>query len=352
MNSVERVLTALNHGVPDKVPYAYGYIHPTVREKIIGEEIPNKNRYKVNWSPTFLPGEVCTDLNPDESTDVRVARKLGLDALGFQLLTPMMPLLEKNETGNYAIKGGLLRPDNLKAFKQAFPDVNNEKLYDEAKEFVKRYKGEFALFCRIRLGFSPTLTSIGQKECIEYVKTQPEFVMEVVDFYSEWMRGHIKNLIELGFDFLWSFDDMADKNGPFFTSAELNKVFLPYLKKATDSITVPWIFHSDGELFSVLDDLMTLGMNGLHPLEPGAMDLGKLKKEYGRKLCMVGNIDMKHIMTDAGDDEIESYIKSCMETLGPDGGYIISDSNQVPANASAENIMKISQSIQRNRSIY
>lgn len=351
MNSVERVMAALNHQIPDKVPYAYGYIHPKVREAILGEKIPSRG-YKVNWSPVFAPGEKCRDLNPDESTDVRVARKLGLDALGFQLLTPMTPLLESKPDGTYGIKGGLLRPDNLAEFKKGMPDVDDETLYAEAEDFVKRYKGEFALFCRIRLGFSPTLTSIGQKDCISLVKTAPDFVKEVVEFYCGWMEGHIKNLMELGFDFLWDFDDMADKDGPFFTSEELQDVFLPHMKKATEKITIPWIFHSDGDLFDVIDDLMTLGMNGLHPLEPGVMDLKRLKGEYGQKLCLVGNIDMKHIMTSASEDEIEDYIVGCMETMGGSGGYIISDSNQVPASASAENIMKISDSVHRNRKIY
>ena len=55
MNSVERVMAALNHQIPDKVPYAYGYIHPKVREAILGEKIPSRG-YKVNWSPVFAPG--------------------------------------------------------------------------------------------------------------------------------------------------------------------------------------------------------------------------------------------------------------------------------------------------------
>ncbi len=352
MNSVERVLTALNHGKPDKVPFAYGYIHPSVREAILGEKIEDRNHYRVNWSPTFLPGEKLTDLNPDESTDVRVARKLGLDALGFQLLTPMMPLLERNEAGVNTIKGGLLRHETLKDFKAGFPETDDESLYKEAEEFVKRYKGEFALFCRIRLGFSPTLTSIGTKACIDMVHNDPDFVKEVVDFYAEWMRGHIKNLQEIGFDFFWSFDDIADKNGPFFTSEELREVFLPYLMKPAKKIKIPWIFHSDGELFSVIDDLMTLGMNGLHPLEPGSMDLRKLKREYGKKLCLVGNIEMKHIMKDASKEEVDEYIRGCMEVLGPEGGYMIADSNQVPAGSTAENMLMISESVMKQRMIY
>lgn len=351
MNSVERILTALQGGTPDKVPFAFGYIHPKIREGIIGESIPDEHHYKVNWSPTFLPGERCTTLEPDESTDVRVARKLGLDALGFQLLTPVMPKLERTEAG-YALKGGLLTPETLSKWKLGLPDTDDSMLYREAETFVKRYKGEFALFCRIRLGFSPTLISIGQHACQEYVKKNPDFVKEVAVIYGQWMKKHIHNLMELGFDLLWSFDDLADKDGPFFTSSELQDIFIPALLPAAQEIKIPWIFHSDGNLFPVLDNLLALGMSGLHPLEPGAMDLELLKKQYGNKLCLVGNIEIKHIMTDATDDEIRQYIDGCMKVLSGGGGYIISDSNSVPATVSPENIIKIAHYVHEMRNVY
>lgn len=345
-------MTALRCGVPDRVPFAFGYIHPAIRERIIGEPIPDTRHYRVNWSPTFVPGERCAGLEPDESTDARVARALGLDALGFQLLTPVSPRLERTASGGYALRGGLLTPDNLEKWKAGFPDVDDEALYREGREFVRRYKGEFALFCRIRLGFSPTLISIGQQACREYVKTDPDFVGETVSFYGAWMARHIRNLMELGFDFLWSFDDLADREGPFFTARQLRELFLPALLPAAREITVPWIFHSDGDLSPVLEELLPLGMSGLHPLEPGAMDLDWLKREYGKRLCLVGNIDIRHTMTDAGDEDIRRCIDRCMETLAGGGGYIISDSNSVPASVSAENIVKIARYIQQVRGVY
>ena len=352
MDSVERVLTALRHGVPDKVPFAFGYIHPKIREGIIGQPIPDNNHYKVNWSPTFVPGEACTSLEPDESTDVRVARRLGLDALGFQLLTPVSPKLVKNAAGAYVQDGGLLTPANLAQWKAGFPDVDDPALYAEGAEFVRRYRGEFALFCRIRLGFSPTLISIGQQACLDYLERDPQFVREVAATYADWMSRHIRNLMELGFDFLWSFDDLADKNGPFFTSQQLQTVFLPELKRAAAEIKTPWIFHSDGDLLPILDDLLTLGMSGLHPLEPGAMDLDRLKREYGQRLCLVGNIDIKHTMTDASDEEIGQCVRRCMDQLSSGGGYIISDSNSVPASVTPDNIVKIARWVHELRNVY
>ena len=352
MNSVERILTALRCEIPDRVPFAFGYIHPAVRAQIIGEPIPDTHRYKVNWSPTFLPGEQCTTLEPDESTDVRVARKLGLDALGFQLLTPVSPRLEQTASGAYILRGGLVTPDSIARWRTGLPDVDDESLYREGEAFVKRYRGEFALFCRIRLGFSPTLISIGQQVCREYAQTEPDFVKEVVSVYGAWMTRHIRNLMELGFDFLWSFDDLADREGPFFTARQLRDIFLPALLPAAKEIRIPWIFHSDGDLSPVLEELLRLGMSGLHPLEPGAMDLDWLKREYGRRLCLVGNIDIQHTMTDAGDEDIRQCIDRCMKTLAGGGGYIISDSNSVPASVSAANIIKIARYIQQIQGVY
>ena len=352
MDCIERVLTALGHGVPDKVPFAFGYIHPKIREGILGVAIPDTHHYKVNWSPTFVPGEPCRSLEPDESTDVRVARKLGLDALGFQLLTPVSPRLVQNSAGAYVQDGGLLTPGNLRLWKESLPDVDDPALYREGEQFVRQYKGEFALFCRIRLGFSPTLISIGQQACLDWLERDPGFVREVVSTYAGWMARHISNLMELGFDFLWSFDDLADKNGPFFTSAQLREVFLPELRRAASEIKTPWIFHSDGDLMPILDDLLTLGMSGLHPLEPGAMDLDRLKREYGSRLCLVGNIDIKHTMTDATEEEIGQCVRRCMDQLSAGGGYIISDSNSVPASVSADNIVKIARWIHQLRGVY
>ena len=94
-----------------------------------------------------------------------------------------------------------------------------------------------------------------------------------------------------------------------FSNQVLREFFLPELKKAAAHITVPWIFHSDGNLLPALEDLSTLGMSGLHPLEPGAMNLKELKEKWGKRLCLVGNVDIDHCMTDATPEEIDEVVQ-------------------------------------------
>lgn len=351
MDSRERVLTALRGGVPDKVPFVFGYIDKRIREQILGQPItyPHLPK-KADWSPTFRPEEP-TYLEPYECIDARVAHILGLDAIGMQYMTPIYADVDTTEDGTVYIKKSLLNTPEAVA-QMKLPDVDDERIYQPALDFVKKHKGEFALYCRIRLGISPTLMSMGTEEFSYAIYDEPDLVKEIIDRFTTWVARHAKNLVECGFDFIWSFDDMAFKAAPLFSNDVLREFFLPRMKKAADCITVPWVFHSDGNLMPALDDLITLGMSGLHPLEPGAMDLRELKEKYGKKLCLIGNVDIDHTMTDATPEEIDAVVKEKMDILGPGGGYIISDSNSVPFGVNYKNVMEIARCVEKYRYIY
>jgi uroporphyrinogen decarboxylase len=351
MNSVERVLGALNLQIPDKVPFVLGHFDKSVREKLIGEPITYKYTYgKADWSPIYGLGEQAK-MEPYESTDVRVARLLGLDALGMQYMTPVFADVDQSKDGTVYIKKSLLTSSKaLKSIKM--PDVDDERIFKPAEEFVKKYKGEFALFCRIRMGISPTLLSMGLEEFSYNIADDPDFVHEVIGMFTGWVSKLIKNLIEVGFDFLWSHDDMAYSSGPMFSPKIWDEFFVPHLKKAADCITIPWIFHSDGNLMPIMDKLLPLGMNGLHPLEPGTMDLSELKQKYGKKVCLVGNLDINSTLSKSSLEEVDQEVENRIGLLGPGGGYIISDSNSVPAQCKAENLKAVARAVEKYRYIY
>jgi uroporphyrinogen decarboxylase len=351
MNSIERVLSALKLQTPDKVPFMFADIDKTVREKLIGEKITYQYNYsKAEWSPICGLGEQA-QLEPYECTDVRVARLLGLDALGIQYMTPVFADVAQSDDGTVYIKKSLLTSaEALKSIKM--PDVDDERIYQPAIEFVKKYKGEFALYFRTRLGVSPTLLSMGIEDFSYNIIDEPDLVHEVIGMFTAWVSKHIKNLIEIGFDFMWSFDDMAYNSGPMFSPQVWDEFFFPNLKKVTDNITIPWIFHSDGNLMPIMEKLLPLGMNGLHPLQPGAMDLKELKQKYGKKVCLVGNLDIDSTLSKSSFEEVDQEVKHKIELLGPGGGYIISDSNSVPTNCRAENLKAVAKAVEKYRYIY
>ncbi|WHH61702.1 uroporphyrinogen decarboxylase family protein [Petroclostridium sp. X23] len=131
-----------------------------------------------------------------------------------------------------------------------------------------------------------------------------------------------------------------------------DEFFFPYLKKAADNITIPWVFHSDGNLMPLMDRILQLGMNGLHPLEPGCMDLKELKQKYSDKVCPIGNVDIDYTLSQGTEQEVEKEVKSRIELLGSGGGYIISDSNSIPAYCKPENIIAMARAVEKYRYIY
>lgn len=127
-------------------------------------------------------------------------------------------------------------------------------------------------------------------------------------------------------------DDIAYNNGTLVSPKHLREYFFPWLKKTIDiskERNIPFIFHTDGNLWAVMDDIVEAGVNGLHPIQPNAMDIIEVKKKYGDKLCLMGNIDMD-IMTRKEPGDVEELVKKNLRNIAPGGGYIVGASNSVP----------------------
>jgi uroporphyrinogen decarboxylase len=126
---------------------------------------------------------------------------------------------------------------------------------------------------------------------------------------------------------VWIYDDMAANNGPMFSPGTFKNVFLPVYKKLVSGLKKAGakkvILHSDGNILPVLDMLVEAGIDGINPVEPKAgMDLVKIKKQYGRKLALIGGVDNAFMLPRGDKKEIEKHVMPIIEA-GKDGGVII-----------------------------
>lgn len=143
--------------------------------------------------------------------------------------------------------------------------------------------------------------------------------------------------IILGFDHVgavWHPDDIAYTEALIVSPAYLRKYVFPWYKWAVDLCRqrgLPSIYHSDGKVTEVIPDLIDCGFAALHPIEPKAMDIGELKQEYGRSLCLIGNIDLGYTLTRGTPAEVEEEVRLRIKEIGPGGGYCVGSSNSVPS---------------------
>jgi len=120
---------------------------------------------------------------------------------------------------------------------------------------------------------------------------------------------------------------------------------MPGMRQVADAIHLPWVFHSDGNLYPILDDLLSLGINGLNPIEPLSMDIIELKRNYGDRLCLVGNIDVDNLSRGTPED-VREEVHRKINALAPGGGYVVSSSTSVTEYVRPENFAAMIEAIQ------
>ena len=95
-----------------------------------------------------------------------------------------------------------------------------------------------------------------------------------------------------------------------------------------------------------LPDFIDLGISGVHPLEKGAMDVAAVKREYGDRICLLGNVDL-NILGLGTEEETEREVYELIHTAGPGGGYIVSSGNSLAGYLKPENVRALSAAVQK-----
>jgi uroporphyrinogen decarboxylase len=97
--------------------------------------------------------------------------------------------------------------------------------------------------------------------------------------------------------------------------------------------------HSDGNLYSVLPDLIEIGFQGVHPIQPECMDMAQVKREFGDRLTLIGGISVQTELPSKTPEELKAIVRERVDSLGSDGGFMVTSSNTLLPDAPPENIL-------------
>lgn len=168
---------------------------------------------------------------------------------------------------------------------------------------------------------------------------------ELVEVMFERVGGIIYALFERALDkpnvgAMWYCDDIAYSSGLLVSPEVLRRHAFPWYRKLARlarSRGIPIIYHSDGVLWEVMDDLIDdIGFDALHPIEPKAMDISEVKSRVGGRACLIGNIDVD-LLTRGSPEEVADLTRRRLAEIAPGGGYVLGSSNTVPDYCRIEN---------------
>jgi uroporphyrinogen decarboxylase len=140
-------------------------------------------------------------------------------------------------------------------------------------------------------------------------------------------------------DVLWYSDDIAYASGLIVSPAVLQSLFFPWLRRIggiAREAGKPLIYHSDGVLWDVMEEIIGCGVDALHPIEPKAMQLEDVKRLYGDRLCFVGHVDVD-LLARGTEAEVRSQVRKNIQVAR--GGYCVGSGNSIPEYVRLENYL-------------
>ena len=331
MNSCERVLAALDRKPVDRVPF----VETTIGLKI-GEALLGRPALAITIPKLGLRMRNVED-------EKALSRLLHRDNISVRITPPIFSAVAHGATGEVFAEDGLIH--TMDDFRRLFklPDPDDEAIYEPLRSYVERKEG-FAVVYSTRIAFLSAVMSIGFQTFMEAIYLNPELIDTVMTAYSDWSARVLERVCEIGVDAVKSTDDYAFHTGPFISPAAFRKWVVPYHRTVARSIHVPWIAHSDGNILPIIEDLLGLGIKGIHPIDPNCMDIRAFKKEFGQRVCVLGNVDVNTLARGTPEATYEE-VRGLMRDLAPGYGYIISSGNSVPDYALPENVVAFARGV-------
>ena len=136
--------------------------------------------------------------------------------------------------------------------------------------------------------------------------------------------------------------DIASKQDVIISPVYLRKEFFPRLRRLVDAWHehgVKVIFHSEGNIKKVMDDLVACEIDGINPLEPENISLEYARENYPQ-LVLWGGIDDKHLLPFGTTDQVDDAVKKAISVCS-DGGLILGSSGEIHPEVKPKNAIAL-----------
>jgi uroporphyrinogen decarboxylase len=323
MDSRERILLAMDGGTPDRVPCALGFYHLDLDQLLPPDRFPGAQAcVDVNF--------VSFPLSPEEKALERAAGPYHPDT---RLGTPAQEATYARwdyhpETPEHSSPlAGARSLDDLRRF--PFPDTSTPYQSEALARQVTALhsKGLAAGGNLPHLGgelFEAAWRLRGLEPFLLDLLRRPEWVEYLLDRLAGLARRNAEALAGAGVDVLALDDDVGMPGTMIIGPETWRRFFKPRLAAIIDAARaikpdLRVLFHSDGTITPILDDLLEIGVSALNPLQPEHMDAALIRRRYGPRLALWGTVGTQTTLSFASPEDIRREVKERIDTLGRAG---------------------------------
>ena len=361
MSARKRVIQALNHEEPDRIPLFCQILMPGFERELLnywGDSYTKERKYKLSYRNFNLEYKLGFDM------------AWGFDSFPIYIPQKHMqehPLPKLPDNDKYIDYNGriFLKQDrdnvgvayylgsymNTEEKADDFHDTYFAVEWEEAPDFARKINkrlgkfptDEFVPCCHLDPILEPLWQGLGLGLLIKLVRKNKSKIKRYIELRTKKLITAAKLNAETDFDVFFICDDTALKNTTMINPKYHRELIIPAYNQAVQILRKAGkyvCFHSDGFTEPYFDGLIDAGFNGVESLEPMAgMNLKHLKEVYGDKLCLIGNIDVSQLLPYGTKDDVVNAVKKCIRDAGEGGGYILSPCTDITNSCKVENVL-------------
>lgn len=227
-------------------------------------------------------------------------------------------------------------------------DVSANEMYRQQRRHFDWFAGQ-AMYLPDwpGTGFMGIYVEVGLEEFSYYLADCPGTIVEILEaktyFAEKWAAGLPA---DDPFDALFTGVDMAYKNGLMVSPAWLREHYIPRLRRVVDAFHKrgkKLMWHSDGDINAILDDLVDAGIDMLNPIEVQAnMDLADLHRRYP-KLIFAGGIDVSDLLPHGTPQQVRDAVVKAIEDT--EGKIMVGSSTELFDTVPLENFLAMRETV-------
>lgn len=153
-------------------------------------------------------------------------------------------------------------------------------------------------------------------------------------------------------DIVWFADDLGMTSGPIVSPSVYQKLFKPrhmlmneYVHKNNRMKT---LLHSCGSVYALLPDLIEAGFDIINPVQTNCRDMDPvaLKKEFGSDVTFWGGCDVSDLLSSATAEQVKEHVRERLEVFAGGGGFVFSTTADISLDAQPQNIVALFEAVQ------